>query len=186
MPSTTDSSYFAAQFNLASDGEDLEARRLWLRRYLNQLPLDETSQSTTREGGIGVSTEETAENAIAELDFYRLKRGLKRLITQLSETPISYGEGEGVVVNRLSIINARAFIDYLSRTYLLPKVAPDEDGIMFVWDQLENPTIVTVVGNELYAVAGACSKDSTHIGPLEFDRVQIPREVLRYIPTRQW
>jgi len=119
------------------------------------------------------------EMAFDELQYKRTKEALIDLTRKFS-----VDEYEGIIVDETSVNSAVAFLLALPNSCMLPQIAPDEDGVLMVWERPQRATIITFVGHELHAVDNAGSPTSNHITPIGFDGVHIPDEIARCIPSR--
>lgn len=90
--------------------------------------------------------------------------------------------GWDFIIDDISADAAVSFLENLSDDYKHPQIAPDEDGVLLVWETVDNVTMLSFVGSEVHVVDKAGTKDSKHFEPFMFNGVNMPDEILECLP----
>lgn len=85
-------------------------------------------------------------------------------------------------VDDISANAAVSFLKNLSDDYISPKIAPDDDGVLLVWETDNKVTMMSFVGDEVHVVDKAGTLKSKHFDPFLFDGVSMPDEILECLP----
>ncbi len=90
--------------------------------------------------------------------------------------------GWDVIVDEISANATVSFFKNLSDDYISPKIAPDEDGVLLVWETNDKVTMMSFVGNEVHVIDKSGTLGSKHFDPFMFNGVSMPDEILECLP----
>ncbi len=121
------------------------------------------------------------------IDRSQNRQAAEKLIDRFASEGFSWS---GERVHRASLASAEAsktFLGALPSDIGLPRLAPDSEGsITAVWDNGDNPIIVTFDGWRLHFIIGATTPNARYFDDLDFSSREVPQAALQALNGYRW
>lgn len=131
-----------------------------------------------------ISLDEFIDKDLLKLEIEAKRWRMLSVLHRFETIGLSFGVGEEVKSDPVSVEASIAFLKALPDQYRLPKIAPDgEGGVTMRWSLDHFDVIVSVDGWSLYTTVAPSSDNPEYLDVFNFDGSAVPKEILKHIPT---
>ncbi|KUZ13778.1 hypothetical protein WI29_24540 [Burkholderia ubonensis] len=120
----------------------------------------------------------------AVVECTKRKEALLALVQQFADQGFSYTPERDGRISHDTAAAARALFHILLPGYDAPKISPDgEGGLIAVWDQADQKTLLVIDNWRLHLVTNATTPGARYFDDLPFDGERVPDPVAELLPS---